>query len=543
MSDRDDTQRAQGQQAQAQQAQAQQAQAQQAQHRRSSARLYLALNALLLTSIVFMVNYLAFRHYARWDWTEQSIFTLSDRSEHVLAGLSEPIEVWVLLSESEPEHAELQNLLERYRAATDRIELHYVDPHRDPGGYQQVVQRFHLGMAERATREGVVTTSDVAVVVASGPRQWEIGRDDSVSHSFEPEGGEDTIRLNVEAEQAVTGAILEVTSGRTTTVCFTTGHGELPLEGGAEGLGELAQELRRDNLAHETIQTRGLDAVPESCNAVAVIGPELAFDEAEARLLREYARGGGNLFLALDPIPDPDQRRIEPTGLEDMLRDFGIRLDRDIVVEPDPAFIPAGPGHPIALYLVGDFGQHPITEPFRGAGMGLLVSTARSVRPIGDMAKVLVRASARSYGETDLASLAQGDFGEPDPRDIAGPASLGVATRVEVSEETPGSPEGASEGPSEEQAPTGGRVVVLGDASMLTSELLGQPAAANRAFAGAVLGWVTEREALISIPPRTVDQPGMPSEEDVSNLFFRVVVLIPLAFVFLGIAVWWNRRL
>jgi hypothetical protein len=32
------------------------------------------------------------------------------------------------------------------------------------------------------------------------------------------------------------------------------------------------------------------------------------------------------------------------------------------------------------------------------------------------------------------------------------------------------------------------------------------------------------------------------SEDDLSNLFLRVVVLIPLAFIFLGFAVWWNRR-
>lgn len=506
-----------------------------AKSRRNRARLYLALNALLLTSIMLMVNYLAFRHYARWDWTEQSIFTLSDRSEQVLARLSHPIEIWVLLSESEPEHAELQNLLERYRAASDRISLHYVDPHRDPGSYQEVVRRFHLGLAERATREGVVTTSDVALVVAAGTNQWEVSRDDLVSHSIASEGGENTIQLNVEAEQAVTGAIVEVTSGRRTTVCFTTGHGELSIDEGAEGLGELAAELRRDNLEKDTIQTRGLERVPETCNAVAVVGPELAFDEAEAELLRGYVRGGGNLFVALDPIPDADQRRIEPTGLEDMLRDLGVRVDRDVVVEPDPAYLPAGPGHPVVLYLVGDFGEHAITEPFRGSGMGLLVSMARSVRPIGEAASVLIRGSARSYGESELGSFESGDIGEPDASDVAGPVSLGVATRVEVTGEHP-----SEDG--EEHESTGGRVVVLGDASMFTSELLGQPAAANRAFAGAVLGWVTEREALISIPARTVDQPAMPSEEDVTNLFFRVVVLIPLAFVFLGIAVWWNRR-
>jgi hypothetical protein len=510
---------------------------QSAEGRRTRGRVYLIANAALLTGIILMLNYLAFRHYDRWDWTEQSIFTLSDRSEQVLARLSQPIEVWVLLSESEPEHAELRNLLERYRAASDRVQLRYVDPYRDPGGYDEVRRRFRLGLAERATREGVVPTSDVAVVVAAGERHWEIGREDLVRPRVVPEGDEQRIELNVEAERAVTGAIVQVTSGRATKVCFTSGHGELALEGGEAGLSELAAEMRRENLTHETLNLRG--AMPDDCDAVAVVGPQLAFEEAEAERLRDYVRGGGNLLLAADPILDPDQRRVLPTGLEEMLRDFGVRLDPSIVVEPHPAFLPAGPGHPVVLYVAADFGEHAITTPFQGAGTGLLISEARSVRPIGETAHVLVRASDQSYAELQVQSLISGD-GTAGADALQGPAPLAVATRVEVQGEEA---EGTDEEAGEARTPRGGRVVVLGDATMLTSELLGHPAAANRAFAGAALGWLTEREALISIPPRTVSRPGLPSEDDVMNLFFRVVVLIPLAFVFLGIAVWWNRRL
>jgi len=32
------------------------------------------------------------------------------------------------------------------------------------------------------------------------------------------------------------------------------------------------------------------------------------------------------------------------------------------------------------------------------------------------------------------------------------------------------------------------------------------------------------------------------TQDDVTGLFFRVVVLLPLAVTFLGFAVWWNRR-
>jgi hypothetical protein len=502
-----------------------------ARERRQRARVYLLANAFLLALIVFMINYLAFRHYERWDWTEESIFTLSDRSERVLARMSRQVDIWVLLSESEPEHAELRNLLERYRAASRRIALHYVDPHADPGEYEAALRRLNVGMSARETRDGVVRTADVAVVVVAGDRRWEIGREDLVSHTLESENDEERVQLNVEAERALTGAIVEVLQGEPTKVCFVTGHGEMSLEDAA--LGGLAGELRRENLEPESIAlTRPRDAL-DACQMIAVIGPELAFDENATRALREYAQRGGNLLFALDPIPDPAQRRVLPTGLEDMLRDFGIQVDRDLVVEPDPEHLPAGPGHPVGFFVVDRYGEHAVTEPFQDSGFPLLVSEARSVRPIGERADVLIRASDASYGETDLTAFAQGELGEVGADDIRGPISIGVAGRVEVT--------GQREEESEEE-PTGGRIVVLGDAAMLTTQFLSQNAAANRAFVGPVFGWLTQREALISIPPRSIDMPGIPTEDDVDNLWLRVVVFIPLAFVLLGFAVWWNRR-
>lgn len=504
-----------------------------AQGRRARARIYLIANALLLTLIVLMVNYLAFRHYKRWDWTEESLFTLSDRSERVLAELKQPVEVWVMVGENEPEHAELRTLVDRYRAASDRISVHFVDPYRNPGAYMEAVRRFRLREGERETREGIVRTTEVALVVVAGQRQWEIGREDVVSHSL-AEGDEQRVQLNVEGERALTGAILEVTEGRPTKMCFTTGHGEIPLDG---GLSELTAELRRENVDYEAIETRGRTEIPASCDALAIVGPNVAFDEREAELVREYVRGGGNLLLAIDPVPDADQRRVVPTGLEPALRDFGIRVSDEIVVEPNRAMMPPGQGHPVILYFANDFGEHAITAPFRDVGMPVLVAEARSVRPVEEgSASVLLRASEASYGEPDLTSLTRGEMGEAGPGDLPGPVSIAVASQVEVHAE-------ANEGDDDEQDRAGGRVVVLGDATLLARELLAAPGAINLPFVGAAIGWLTEREAMISIPARTVKQPPMPSEADVANLFFRVVVLIPLAFVFLGIAVWWNRRL
>ena len=51
------------------------------------------LGSVLMLVIVCMVNYLAYRHYVRVDWTESQRYSLSDRTEQVLSELQEPIEI------------------------------------------------------------------------------------------------------------------------------------------------------------------------------------------------------------------------------------------------------------------------------------------------------------------------------------------------------------------------------------------------------------------------------------------------------------------
>lgn len=86
-------------------------------------------------------------------------------------------------------------------------------------------------------------------------------------------------------------------------------------------------------------------------------------------------------------------------------------------------------------------------------------------------------------------------------------------------------------------------MVVVGDADFLDARYLAAAEAVNYAVASAIVGWLTEREALIELPGRRVSaQPIRMSEDDVWGLFFRVVFLLPAAVIFLGFAVWWNRR-
>ena len=86
-------------------------------------------------------------------------------------------------------------------------------------------------------------------------------------------------------------------------------------------------------------------------------------------------------------------------------------------------------------------------------------------------------------------------------------------------------------------------MIVVGDSDFLSSTLIEAPELANFHLASSWVGWLTEREALIEIPPKTVsNRSAIFTQDDLMALFFRVVVLLPGAALLLGFAIWLNRR-
>jgi hypothetical protein len=57
------------------------------------------------------------------------------------------------------------------------------------------------------------------------------------------------------------------------------------------------------------------------------------------------------------------------------------------------------------------------------------------------------------------------------------------------------------------------------------------------------VNWLLERESLISIPPKSTDQVAVSlSRGDVGRITLLVLLVLPLAAIALGLAVWLRRR-
>lgn len=487
-------------------------------------RLATSVSSIALIAILLMVNYLAFRHYKRFDWTSQGIYTLSPKSQKVLRELDQDVDVYVFLSRGESGFLTTDELLKRYAAASSNVKLHYVDPDREASQFKLLAQRF--GIAAGVLESGEAR-ADVAAVVALGDKNWHVSREDLVGSEFGPMSGQGaTEEVQLKGEQALTGAIVQVTSGRPTKLCVTQGHGEWAVDDSTErSLHSLQRGLHHDNLVWEAFETLGKTEVPSDCDAVLVVGPIRPFSEAEAKLLIDHVRNGGNVLLALDPVIERDE--IASTGFEGPLRELDIRLDQDLVIELDKERLLS---RNAAEFAVTEFGDHTTTRALQHSSR-VFLSLVRSVTPLGNSGdvEILMRSSERAFGKSNIAEISPDAEPSRGVADIEGPVSLAVATEIKR--------------PEDKDTSRGGRLVVIGDSDFLTDALLQTPELQNFHLASAFIGWTSQRPALIEIPPKKIKSGNIVfSREDLWSLFFRVAVLLPAAALVLGVGVWLNRR-
>jgi ABC-type uncharacterized transport system involved in gliding motility auxiliary subunit len=515
--------------------------------RRWLERSALSAGVLLAAALLAMVNYLGYKYHGRFDWTSAKLYTLSEKSRNVLAGLDREVEILVLMSPASPLFPAVEELVDRYAAASPRISVELVDPERNPARAGQLLDRHR-----EASPTSVVFVSgdDLRVVEEADLAEYDYG---AMQYGQEP-----TVESFL-GEQLFTGAILDLVEGRKPKILFVGGHGEARLDdyspAGASGAKDL---LERDNFALEEWSSLGQAQVPEGADLVVLAAPRARLLASELDALGRYVEGGGRLLVLAEPSLTAGG--LESTGFEEWLAGYGVRLGEDVVVDPRNAL----PLFGAESFTVSDYAEHPVTASLEEAGFPVLLSLARSVRAgeavPGVSVEELLFTSADAWGETDLVSLESVAEGEGD---TPGPVSLGVVVSVGEKEEpdaatsAAGEPAGsvdpvvgeslaAADAPEtleegESGGAPGGRMVVMGDADFATNAQL--PAAGNPTLLLDTVNWLVEREDLLGIPPKPAEEVRLDlTRDELRFLWLLLVVGMPALALAAGALVFFERR-
>lgn len=491
-----------------------------------------AAEALLALALLASANLLAVRHPYRADLTRAREHALSQPLRELLAGLAgrgQQVEVVVLHADAGGRDELFERLretllrAEQVSAGQLRVEWVELEHHRERA--RLLGERFHIERDD--LRQG-------AVVVESSGRTRQLGRADLGDQTAAAEPGGEPHVTAYRGEEALGAAILTVTLGRTPTVCFTRGHGEAEHDSlTGSGLSDLATAMSRDNLRTRALTTPAeLTAIPAACDIVAIAGPERPFLPAETAALVRYLDGGGRLLLLTGALIDRGLTRFLDTGIEELLRQRGIRLGQAVVIDP-----PARLGESLAFVVADTYGQHPITAGL--LGRRTLWPLARPVFPLTALeppgaaaqgtghtgltwrSQVLASTSPEGFGETDLSGLRDHALHFDPAQDLPGPVPVAVASQPIDAQQT-------------------GRIVVIGSVQLAWNDSL---VLFNRDLLLGSMKWLADVPLSMSIAPRHGAELRLTlTAEQQQRLFLVLVLGLPLMALLLGVGVRWLRR-
>jgi hypothetical protein len=481
--------------------------------------------------LAVVVNVLAARHFTRWDWTQTKRWSVSGATVETLHGLNVPVDLWMVIGRGDPAEGALKELAGAYVAESSQVHLHWIDPDRDVAQLVDLQQRF--GLEAGRAEDGRVAT-DAVVIVASGDKHWFLTREDLFEAA-------DDVHVKPREERALTQAIRSVLGAPKKKLCFTVGHGELTLDAQKDerdSLGGVRDLLEKDNyeLASVDTTTPGAHDPFEGCAVAVLAGPRAPFSSEEANRLRSWLLEGGTLLAAIGPSDAMDEPGHGPTGLDEVLAAFGIALDDDVVHEVDPGFaIPDTHGEAFFVNVE----PHPVTTSLVAGGADahpprvatFFTRSLRHVSPAGAaVASDLLVTEGEAFAKTSLAGAARWTGVPPrDPGDRGGPFVVAMA----------------AERPRIGDAPHGARVVVVGSRFALAEDNWRQPRTLHGAafLVDSALSWLASRPLVVDVPDRPAVAVAVRlSDEGRAEVRRYVLVLMPLAALLLGVAVWAWRR-
>jgi hypothetical protein len=482
-----------------------------------------AIGIVAAMVIAVLVNVVVARHYARWDWTRGGLYTLSDATVETLHGLSEPIVIHVLLSTDDPLELSVRQLLSAYQAETDKLEVRTTDPDRAPAEFLAVQQKY--GIVAGRTEDGRIVT-DAAIVIVKGDDPFFLTPDDLV----EVESA-DEMRARPRLEEALTGGIRNVLGSESPLVCFSRGHGELPLDfGGTDGLAELRDRLVKNNYRVAEIPTHQEEPTGdplEGCAVVAVIRPTTAMPDEDAERIERFIEAGGSALFAIGPVPSESGDRLLDLRLDELTALGGVRVRADVVYEQDPTHRNAVEGGAV---LLPNIAAHPITAGMQDEaerGLVPMVALASSIEPSNGAiaSSPLLVTTEEAFAIDDLTRASPPEAKPGDPK---GP--IAVAT--------------AAERPPLPGKDRGARIVVLSSHTLVMGAIWRNPEfRANAILVGNAMSWLASERTFLDIPPKEAYVAGLSmDEETMSGIFRYVVIYMPLATLLFGVAIHLRRQ-
>lgn len=468
----------------------------------TSRRSWLLVNDLILVCLIIgigvMLTYVSSRRHYRYDFTREKMFSLSEQTTKVLGNLKKEVKITAFFQKGALDGQMIEDLMSEYKNYSGKIQFKVVDPFRDPIS----TKAMNIRTAGTVVVQCDTNRKDILpdeMFITSSPYMRQTNRE----------------KPKFQGEQAVTSAIINVTSGPKRKVMFVSGHDEASTEVfKQDGLAGLQQFLVKENF--EVVESPLTEGIATDVSVLVVADPKTNYHPAEIDQIRKFVFDRrGNLCVALDP----------KDGLDDLKaffnKEFGIFFNNEVLINEKPIFQDV-------TMVTPYYENHPIVKILMEKHLGILFQFSGSLsldkKPIWDYVEFL-KTPSTIFAKKLSSQLYSGNIQFDPSTDVKANHAIGVALTGKGNA-------------------SGTRAVFFSDGNYMTNNFL--RVQANGDLMINTVNWLAGQEELISIRPKSLDipqlDPGKLDQEGKNRIFIICTLLSPMMVVFLGGMVWFTRR-
>lgn len=467
--------------------------------------LFAAIVVLLLLA-AFLFNgitlVLSNRYPLYADLTSNAAYEVGEETKAFLGGLSDPVEIYVLSTEDSFGGStylqQAKRIINQYPRYSEKITLTYVDYAADP---------------TFATQFPDLSLGNGDLIVKSGDRVKHVIVGNLFNYTY-TSAGDLTIESS-RAEEALTSAIVNVTSGDPAKVAVLTGNGVTSAD--------IFTALLADNnyaLASVNLTTDSLDGF----DVALLLAPTSDLSEDVVRKLDAFLYNGGSYGKTLFYTASVNQGAMP--NLDAFLSEWGIGFADGAVFETSAdRTYQYQPYYPVADYEDGKYkdGLKDVSTPF-------LMPLSRPMQLLFSSKDGYYVETLLSFGATSGVRPADADENfTVEDASLRGPMPALVISSYNTT---------VADGSA-----INSRIVASASTTMLDEICLQNSSLTNAEYLLNLLGDLTEREGTVNIQSKTLAGKtlGVTSAQ-VTTLGVVLAGVLPLCILAAGVAVWLIRR-
>lgn len=455
---------------------------------------YSTVSTALVLAILLVINLAVGKLNIKKDLTLDKLYTLTEETNKILKDLKKETKI-IVFFETGSEDPNIAAVIEKYKAASDKLVIEKRDPIKQP----QLAQKY----SKDDKNVGIGT-----IVIEQGNKFKTISYDDFFNYSF-GQYGEENID-SFAAEQQITNGIVYVNSEKQQIVYTLSGHGESALSG------DVMKQLEVENYTVKELNLLQGNAELTKESMLIISSPKRDISKDEADKIKNFLSSGGRAAVFSDITKE------SLPNLQELLSSYGVKLQNAIVVEGQ-----AGRVAQSQVELLPQLEAHDILNALKSKNMLIFTPVAQGVevqKVKRDTVKIepLLTTSQASWAKVNLNSTTLAK----EASDLVGPFSIAVAI-------------------TDEDKATGktAKLVVVGSSTFMNSNIVAATNGANLDFVMNSLNWLQDKKDSTTIRPKNLTAPSLVMN-NLQRLVLSgvVVIVIPAAIAAAGIIIWLRRR-